>query len=228
MEEGYGNEVIFNGQKNVQYFLNYATEHVYCGSGLPDDYYPNSKQVYIKFRTNGAVTRPGFRILIVPDASCQYSYGGLQGRIKISESTDCDAQIVAPANYTLSLYFAEVIFGTADCDVEYVEVFDKSTNKSLQRACAYLDPGKSLFTTTNELRLHFKTGSFFNSFDVTYIASPVQDGPGCGGALYNTEGVFSNPFYPQNVRNNSICSWSVRVPSNTRVLLNFACKYASP
>ncbi|XP_064556077.1 cubilin homolog [Drosophila montana] len=221
VEQGYGNEVIFNGQKHVQFFLDYATEHVYCGSGLPDDYYPNSKQVYIKFRTNGAVTRPGFRMLIVPDASCQYSYGGLQGRIKISESTDCDAQIVAPANYTISLYFAEVIFGSADCNVEYVEVFDKTTNKSLQRECAYLDPGKSLFTTTNELRLHFKTGSFFNSFDVTYIASPVQDGPGCGGKLYNTEGIFANPFYPQNLRNNSDCRWSVRVPSNTRVLLNF-------
>ncbi|EDV99540.1 cubilin homolog [Drosophila grimshawi] len=220
VEHGYGSAVIFNGQKNTHSFLDYATEHVYCGNSLPDDYYPNSKNVYIKFRTNEAVTRTGFHIRVVPDLSCQYTYGGYQGRIKISETIDCDATIVAPVNHTLSIYYAEVIFGSSDCDVEYVEVFDMANNKSLQRTCAYLNAGKSIFTTTNQLRLHFKTGSILNNFDMTYIATPIENGPGCGGQLYNTEGIFSNPFYPQNVRNNSVCRWSVRVPSNTHVLLN--------
>lgn len=224
MEQGYGDMVIFNGRKSSRLYNEFSLEHVYCGNGLPDDYYPNSKQVYVKFRSNGSVTRPGFHIRIVPDATCKFSYGGLQGRVKISESLDCDAEILAPANYTLSLYYAEVGFGSSDCNVENIEIFDKVSNKSLQRVCSYMNPGKSLFTSTNELRLHFKTGSYFNSFDLTYIASPVADGPGCGGQLYNTEGIFANPFYPQNVRNNSDCRWSVRVPSNTRVLLHFECK----
>jgi len=225
LEEGYGNHVIYNGKTSSSYrFFDFATEHIYCGNGLPVDYYPNSKQMYVKFRSNAAVTKTGFRLRIVPDLGCRHNYGGIQGRIKFSGTADCDVFIAAPANYTLSLYYAEISLVSSTCSEENVEVFEKATNKSLQQLCSYLEPGKSLFTRTNELRLHFKTSSIYSTFDMTYIASKIEDGPGCGGEIYNTAGLFTNAFYPQNVRNNSECRWTVRVPSNNKVFLNFESK----
>ncbi|XP_034489715.1 cubilin homolog [Drosophila innubila] len=222
LEAGYGSHVVYNGKRESSFgSSDYATEHIYCGTGMPDDYYPNSEKMYVKFRSNGAVTKTGFRLRVVPNSGCQHNYGGVQGRVKFSGTADCDVYIVAPPNYLLSLYYAEVSLPSLNCDEEYVEAFDKATNKSLQRLCSYLEPGKSLFTQTNELRLHFKTGSIYSTFDMTYIASKVEAGPGCGGEIYNTEGLFTNPFYPMNVRNYSECRWTVRVPSNTRVLLHF-------
>ncbi|BFG01859.1 cubilin homolog [Drosophila madeirensis] len=220
VEQGYGSELIFNGHTSGSNMMNYATEHVYCGAGKPDTYYANAHEVYVKFRTNGAVTRPGFQIRVSLDSDCQRHYSGLQGRVRLSETSDCDVYIRAPANYTLSLYQAELVFGSFDCDQENMQVFDRN-NQSLQRICSYVDAGKSLFSQTNELRLHIKTGSYLSTLDLTFLASPVEAGPGCGGQLYNTEGIFTNPFYPENVRNNSDCRWTIQVPSNNRVLLFF-------
>lgn len=61
--------------------------------------------------------------------------------------------------------------------------------------------------------------------DITYLSS--IDGPGCGGTFFNNEGVFTNPFFPENVRNNSNCRWNIRVPNNLRVFLRFEGKSCS-
>ncbi|XP_020802550.1 LOW QUALITY PROTEIN: cubilin homolog [Drosophila serrata] len=220
VERGFGSELIFNGHTSAHNYINYATEHVYCGNVKPDTYYANSNEIYIKFRSNSMVTRPGFVLQIMLASNCERHYDGLQGRVRVSETSDCDIMIQAPVNHTLSLYYTELIFSSYDCDVEHLEVYDK-TNRTLQRVCAYVDVGKSLFTYTDQLRLHVTTGSYLSSLDLTYLASPVEKEPGCGGQFYNTEGVFANPFYPANVRNNSDCRWTVRVPSNNKVLLTF-------
>ncbi|KAH8397987.1 hypothetical protein KR222_008302, partial [Zaprionus bogoriensis] len=220
LNEGYGTNVVMSGHRGA--YQDFATEYVYCGRGLPDDYYPNTKQVYVKFHTTDhAANRTGFRLRVVPDRGCRHNYAGIQGRVKFAGTADCDVFITVPSNYTLSLYFSDVTFVLYDCNEESVEVFDRLTNKSLHRMCSYLETGKSIFTQTHDLRLHFKTDSYFSDFDMTYIASPVATGPGCGGDLYNTQGIFTNAFYPQNVRNNSDCRWNIRVPSNTRVLITF-------
>ncbi|KAH8276594.1 hypothetical protein KR044_004736, partial [Drosophila immigrans] len=221
LEQGYGSHMVYNGRKSRTNAFDFASEHIYCGSGVPEDYYPNTKQLYVKFHSNKEVGRPGFRLQLVPDAGCHHNYGGLQGRIKFADTADCDVFVTAPAGYVLSLYFGEVSLGSSECDEDHLEVFEKATNQSLQRLCSFVEGGKGLFTQTNELRLHFKTGSYYSTIDLTYIASKLGAGPGCGGNIYNTEGIFTNAFYPQSVRNNSNCRWNVRVPSNNRVLLRF-------
>lgn len=204
--------------------FNYATQFVYCGQGMPNDYYPNSNKVNVKFRTND--TRKGFKLRVLSDSTCRHVYGGIQGRVRFTDTADCDFFITVPVNYTVSLYFAEVTFGSYDCDDDYVTVYERASNKTLKRLCTYVDSSKSLFTQTNDLRLHLKTSSYLVDIDMTYIASPLAAGPGCGGDLYNTQGMFTNPFYPQNVRNNSDCRWNIRVPSNTKVYLQFEGVYS--
>ncbi|XP_062137785.1 cubilin homolog [Drosophila sulfurigaster albostrigata] len=221
LEQGYGSHMIYNGKKSRGEYFDYASEHVYCGTGIPDDFYPHTKNIYVKFHSNGANSRPGFRLQLMANAGCSHNYGGLQGRIVFADTADCDVFITAPAGYVLSLYYAEITLGTTDCSQESLEVFDKATNRSLQQQCTYVQTGSGLFTQTNDLRLHFKTGSYYSNIDLTYIANKVELGPGCGGDIYNTAGVFSNAFYPQSVRNNSNCRWNLRVPSNNRVMLHF-------
>lgn len=111
------------------------------------------------------------------------------------------------------------MFSEYDCEKENLEVFDAHTNTSLQRLCEFVDTGKSLFSNTNELRMRLKLSGYYTSVDITYLAS--NNGPGCGGDFYNTQGILTNPFYPNHVRNNSDCRWNIRVPGNTKVLLRF-------
>lgn len=220
VELGYGSELVFNGQTSGQDHFDYATEHVYCGNVKPDTYHSKANEVYLKFRSKGLEQRAGFQLRVILNSNADRHYDGLQGRIHLSQTIDSDITIRAPANHTLSLYYTEVIFGSYDCQTENLEVYDR-TNRSLQRICSFVDAGKSLFSNSDELRLHMKTGSFLTSLDLTYLASPAEKGPGCGGQFYNIEGIFANPFYPANVRNNSECQWIVRVPSNNKVFLTF-------
>ncbi|XP_017055443.1 cubilin homolog [Drosophila ficusphila] len=220
LEQGLGRELIMNGPSGGRNYIDYAAEHVYCGSVKPDTYYSNPTELYLKYRSKSQVQRLGFRVRIGLTSNTERHYEGLQGRVRVSNTNSFDVTIRAPVNHTLSLYYNELMMGSYECDTENLEVFDRS-NRSLQRVCAFLDVGKSLFSYADELRLHVKTGSYLTTLDLTYLASPVEKGPGCGGQFYNTEGLFANPFYPANVRNNSDCRWTVRVPSNNKVLLTF-------
>ncbi|XP_017064010.1 cubilin homolog [Drosophila eugracilis] len=220
VEQGFGSELVFNGQTSRRNHFDYAQEHVYCGNAKPDIYYANNDEAYLKYQSKSLEQRAGFQVKASANSNSELNFDGLQGRVRISQTTDCIINIRAPPNHTLSLYYTELVFGTWDCNLENLEVFDKD-NKSLQRDCSFVDVGKSLFSYSDQLRLNVKTGTYLTMLDLTYLASPIDKGPGCGGQFYNTEGIFTNPFYPNNVRNNSECQWIVQVPSNNKVLLTF-------
>lgn len=61
--------------------------------------------------------------------------------------------------------------------------------------------------------------------DITYLAS--DNGPGCGGELYNYGGTFTSPGYPNTDRNNTDCTWTINVPMNLFVALQFQGKFCS-
>ncbi|XP_050328157.1 cubilin homolog [Bactrocera neohumeralis] len=220
VERGYGTEVIHNGQMGGGQWSNYATNHVYCGNQLPDDYYSTGNTLIIKFQTDDEIEKTGFTLAAYAVEGCFRNFTGTQGFVQLADTTDeCDVYIEAPQNYTLSLYYSDVIFAEYECVKEYVEVFDSHTNSSLQKICSYTGNDKALFSNTNKLRIHLKMSGYYTRFEFTYLAS--QDGPGCGGNIYNTRGTIVNPFYPNNVRNNSDCRWNIRVPANLHILLSF-------
>ncbi|XP_061386037.1 cubilin homolog [Musca vetustissima] len=223
IDKGLGTKLIYNGydrNSNPYDISDFGTEHIYCGSHIPDDYFSSSKSVFVKFKSNDKVAKGGFKLKATMAEGCFRNFTGTQGRIKLAESTDhCDIYIKSPANTSLSLYYNELMFSEYDCAQEFMEVYDARTNTSLQKLCQYVETGKSLFTNSNELRLNLKLNGYYTQIDFTYLAS--SEGPGCGGDLYNTAGIITNPFYPNNVRNNSDCRWNIRVPSNMKVLLRF-------
>lgn len=81
---------------------------------------------------------------------------------------------------------------------------------------------KSLFTNTNHLEIEIKIEDYYSKYDIIYLAS--TSGLGCGGDLYNYEGMFTSPMYPFNDRGNSECRWNIRVPNNKKVVLYFEGK----
>ncbi|XP_053948471.1 cubilin homolog [Anastrepha ludens] len=220
IEKGYGTEFVFNGQRGSVDWSNFAIDFVYCGNHLPDDFFSTGNTLIIKFQTDDEIEKTGFSISAFAVEGCFRNFTGTQGRIQISETAEeCDVYIEAPQNYTLSLYYADVTFAEYACEKEHIEVFNAYTNSSLQKICSYTGNDKALFSTTNKLRLHFKMSGYYTKFETTYLAS--RDGVGCGGNLYNNRGTIVNPFYPNNVRNNSDCRWNIRVPGNLYVLLHF-------
>ncbi|XP_073838257.1 cubilin [Musca autumnalis] len=223
IEKGLGTKLVYNGfNRDYGYYFasDYGAEHIYCGNKIPNDYFSSSKSVFVKFKSNAEVAKTGFKLKATKAEGCFRNFTGTQGRIKLAESSDhCDIYIKAPANTSLSLYYNEVMFSEYDCGAEYLEVFDARTNSSLQKLCEYIETGKSLFSSSNELRLNLKLSGYYTQIDFTYLAS--TQGPGCGGDLYNTAGIITNPYYPNNVRNNSDCRWNIRVPSNMKLLLRF-------
>ncbi|KAH8274197.1 hypothetical protein KR018_002473, partial [Drosophila ironensis] len=220
VQKGYGTDVVFNGHISGTPAFGFAVESIYCGNSTPDTFNGNSNELFVQFRASRRNTHSSVHLQAILSSNCRRHYLALQGRIRLSQTSDCDVIVSVPQNYSLSLYYSEVEFSTFSCSVMDIEVFDRQ-NTSLQKVCSFMDPDKSLFTSTNYLRLHLKTGSYLTSLDVTYLASPAELGSGCGGQFYNTEGIFTNPFYPANIRNNSDCRWVVRVPSNNKVVLTF-------
>lgn len=210
------NPMLYSDQSGAAY----ATEYIYCGNHTPNDYFSGSKVLFVKFSSNENITRNGFLMKATATNGCYRNFTGIQGRIKLMQNVEeCDIYIRSPANHTLSLYYQDAIFSEFDCDKEYIEVFDIASNTSLQKNCNYMDVGRALFTTVNALRIHIKLNGYFSHILITYVAS--TNGTGCGGDLYNTGGTLTNPFYPQNKRENAICRWNIRVPPNLQVLLKF-------
>lgn len=225
IEKGYGSKLVFNGitPNSISSGYDFLAEHIYCGSQKPSDYFSSSKTVFIKFKSNENVTTSGFNLKATPAHGCYRNFTGVHGSIRLEEYVEhCDVYIRSPQNTTLSLYYREATFTEYDCFKEYMEVFDIHSNTSLQKICSYAEVGKALFSLTNELRLHVQLSGYYTQLSITYVAS--TEGPGCGGDIYNTGGVITSPFYPQNVRNNSDCRWNIRVPSNLKVLLKFLGK----
>lgn len=60
---------------------------------------------------------------------------------------------------------------------------------------------------------------------VIMVLTFLNKGRGCGGELYNYRGKFTSPMYPGNYRNESLCTWMVRVPSGMRTALKFSGIY---
>ncbi|XP_017013207.2 cubilin homolog [Drosophila takahashii] len=215
-------EVFFDKEQS----LDLTTDHEYCGTVKPDTYYANNGELNLRYWSSGLSPGAGFQVHISLSASCERHYGGLQGRVGLSATSDCNIMIRAQANHTLSLYINKLYFSSLGFEYcsNSLEVFDRN-NRSLHRFCDNVSIGDSLFSYKEELRLQLKATAKLEQLDITYLATPVEREPGCGGQFYNTAGIFTNPLYPHAVRNHSDCRWIVRVPSNTKVLLNIRYIY---
>lgn len=97
-------------------------------------------------------------------------------------------------------------------------------------ACGYGLPDP-VFSTTNKLWIQAwimqpSAKVFANTISGTYDAvyTSSNKGRGCGGTLFNYKGRISSPLYPNPYRQNSLCTWNIRVPIGMKAAMKFSGK----
>ncbi|XP_063226608.1 cubilin [Bacillus rossius redtenbacheri] len=234
VSEGLDQNIVYSGSSTYpqSYFMGSPitlSSGTYCGRGHPHDYYSNSNAVRVTFTSNSNVTAKGFKFQY-SKAICNRNYTGVQGRIKITEhmfgrntNSECIIIIQAQPNHTISLYFHEFsMFSLHNCTSSYLQIRDGAEGNSpiLATVCGSQIP-PPVFSNTSAIRL-FKNSTFMfmtYSFDIIYTTT--DQGPGCGGPIFNYAGTFTSPLYPNSYRKVSQCRWDIMVPARLVPVIQF-------
>ncbi|CAG9816798.1 unnamed protein product [Phaedon cochleariae] len=227
ISEGLGPNTVYNGgSKSLSLSYNDVSgRHLFCGSDRkPFDYYSNGKAISLSLVSSNSMAKGrGFK-LEYSLAGCNRNYTELQGRINNgNDRRECHISIVVPDNMTISLYFSSFyMFHSVNCTDQAFEVRDGSPDgKILLTACGYRVPDP-VFSFTNKLYVHQWSHRVIGSlmrFDFVYTST--TEGRGCGGELYNSRGKIYSPMYPNPFRNDTICTWTIKVPVGLHAVLKF-------
>ncbi|XP_023016013.2 cubilin [Leptinotarsa decemlineata] len=227
VHEGLGPGAIFNGQ-STSLSLAYTEvtgRHVFCGKEeKPFDYYSSSKALSITFTSKNSMFKgSGFK-LEYSIAGCNRNYTSLESRVSNGyKNRNCSFSIIVPENRTISIYFNTFyMIHTVNCTDAALVIRDGSpTGKILLNACGYRIPDP-IFSFTNQLFVHSfaKDGTrFMMKFDFVYTST--DNGRGCGGEMYNNKGKVYSPLYPNAFRNDTECTWVIKVPVGLQTALKF-------
>jgi cubilin len=137
-------------------------------------------------------------------------------------NANCEVKIITPAGYKLAIFFAVFeLEQHENCAYDYLAIY----NSTVVAAESLVPPsplcGRTvpdpIFLNTNTALLKFVTdGSLTHAgYDITYLASP----DGCGGQLWDVNGTFTSPGYPQTVSTTVKCHWLISVPQQRHVNL---------
>ncbi|XP_018577861.1 cubilin-like [Anoplophora glabripennis] len=225
--EGFGPQAVYNSPRRTIFltYNNVQGKHTFCGAEeSPFDYYSIGRSLTITFRSLiTSKTSKGFKIEY-RTAGCNRNYTSLQGRIFSSnDKSECFITITVPENRTISLYFQKMVISHSfNCKKAAFEVRDNGPNgTTLMRSCGVRIPDP-VFSYTNKLYVHIfneDVSPYMLSYDVGYTSTDA--GRGCGGELYNYGGWVSSPLYPNEFRNSTVCTWTLRVPVGLNAVLKF-------
>eukprot|EP00094_Tigriopus_californicus_P007479 TCALIF_07201-PA protein Name:"Similar to CUBN Cubilin (Canis familiaris)" AED:0.40 eAED:0.40 QI:0/0.87/0.82/1/1/0.88/17/121/1211 len=201
----------------------------FCGNEIPHEFFSTGEMVKIQFVSDSQNTGRGFR-LEHSIASCNRSYGGSYGRIlspgypsRVSRGTVCDLVINAPSGSTIALYFSVFRLSySQNCTRNSLEIRDGAnpTDRVISRMCGY-STGPTIVSSGPSLRLKLKVGSSYGTsgYDITYTTT--NQGPGCGGLIFDSQGSVSSQGFPGNTSQASDCTWTLRVPHGEIIELRF-------
>lgn len=99
------------------------------------------------------------------------------------------------------------------------QITDVKTNKTMFSSTESGWDPRTIFTTTNELRIESHELEILNMF---YYSTKNNLPSGCGGEIIVSG---NNPIYlknpPYEGRNHSVCSWHLTVPPGTPLRISF-------
>ncbi|RXG73623.1 Cubilin [Armadillidium vulgare] len=208
----------------------------YCG---PDHRVTNPivsslNALYLEFRTDGSVSNKGFSATYSTiDIGCGGIHRTLSGTINSPSSpesypgnTDCRWVIDLPPQYVIQLTWNSFsLENHFSCRFDYVEIFDNSSVPSLGGRMGSKYCGTSILpvmtSTGNIMTIHFHSDQSINhdGFSATYHA--LHADRVCGGHYHMSSGRITSPNYPLNYPDTKTCSWTITVPVNHQIRLNF-------
>ncbi|VVC39263.1 EGF-like, conserved site,EGF-like calcium-binding domain,CUB domain,EGF domain,EGF-like calcium- [Cinara cedri] len=177
-----------------------------------------SNTVDLKLHTDSQKTSKGFK-LEYSSSNCRKTYNKENGRV-IMNSNQKKSPVVCTftislnhPNLTISVYFSKINVLNQK-DNNFLKIYDgPSVFSPLINAdipMKYSGPF-SIFSTGPSLTMSFKMSpDFIGMFDMIYTST--KEGRGCGGKIYNTEGLVTSPLYPYVYRKNATCKWDIAVP----------------
>ncbi|XP_064418166.1 embryonic protein UVS.2-like [Latimeria chalumnae] len=128
--------------------------------------------------------------------------------------------LIKPRSKQLVLTFKAVdIESSSDCSKDYIKVYDGDTKTSrvlLDKSCGNVTL-PLLIASGNLMLIEFVSDSSITApgFTASYFVVT------CGGTFTTKTGEFSSPFYPENYRAHTECSWTIVAPRSHKIILEF-------
>ncbi|KAK9396207.1 cubilin [Crotalus adamanteus] len=210
-----------------------------CGREPPAPIRSTGNAMFIQFTSDSSITGTGFNASF--HKSCGGTFHANKGMITSPNypqnylpNLSCSWRVLVPDGFIIGIHFEEpfhVLNDDAFCiHGDYVELRNgpdfsapplglENTNG---RFCGN-NTFPIMFTTDNQLFIHFNSGSSNGSqgFKLIYEAK----GLACGGNVYitqdNPSGFISSPNYPENYPFFADCIWTIAVPYGMGVELQF-------
>eukprot|EP00794_Sanderia_malayensis_P007035 gene7036-7824_t len=139
----------------------------FCGTDFPSVINSTSNQLYLKFQSDGSVSKSGFKLRYEASSGCDKNFFQSKGVVtsplypKVYPSDAvCKYVITVPENQHVKLTFADIeLEDDVKCKFDYVEIFDtyEADEASIGRFCGKNVPKSAIRTIGNVMILKFVT-----------------------------------------------------------------------
>eukprot|EP00795_Rhopilema_esculentum_P014104 gene14104-5092_t len=204
----------------------------YCGSTTPSPIVTSSNRVSVQFVTDGTTQSSGFMVNYTQFVQ------GCGGQLSISDplaignlsspnyptnypiNIECTWVLNVPAGDTILFTFVDLDIETgAGCRWDYVELRDGGTlgSNSLGKFCGSSVPTPARYISTgNQLFVKIRSDA-----SVTGRGFTASWKIGCGRTFTAASGTVTSPGFPSTYPNNRDCSYTIQIPENKRIQLDF-------
>ncbi|KAJ8276925.1 hypothetical protein GJAV_G00069430 [Gymnothorax javanicus] len=197
----------------------------YCGYTRPAPITSSSNALWIRFKSDGSVSRAGFRATY--EVGCGGTLSG-SGQIRspfhpnsYPHDKTCEWVINQPPGYVVTLTFLSFDIETSStCHYDYVEVKDGSTASSplIGRYCGNQVPDL-VQSTQRSLFIRFRTDASVSNHGFTAQYESAEEG--CGESLNDPSGTITSPGHPTNYPHGANCTWYISVAPGNIIRLSF-------
>ncbi|XP_023942426.2 cubilin-like [Bicyclus anynana] len=195
-----------------------------CGNSLPKPITSNTNSMQIKFVTGGYFPKAGFRLEWFNFGCGGYitkKSGSLSmDRISTPGQLECEWIIETPGGTAVSINFTEFFLAESkNCTTDAIEIYNGQSIDFplLTKFC--LKGQINVEASSNFLLVKLIKQSSLR--DVYFKSTFTSHRSRCGGVIESPSGSIHSINYPKNYDNNMDCLWSIRVPKNHRIMLNF-------
>ncbi|KAJ6666688.1 hypothetical protein lerEdw1_020412 [Lerista edwardsae] len=199
-----------------------------CGNSLPSTQRSSGAALYVRFRSDGTVTRAGFSAKY-SRAVCGGTLTGQNGFIESIGFPDrhypdnllCEWFLHGPMDHSLTISFEALdIQNSPDCINDYVEIREPhAAGELLGKYCGATQPS-ALYTSGNLAYVKFVSDGSISApgFRLHFAAGAEE----CGGELNDISGTFTSPNYPNSYPRKRNCEWRITVALGRRVTLTIS------
>ncbi|KAF6722152.1 Cubilin [Oryzias melastigma] len=196
----------------------------YCGNSLPAPIVSSSNSLWIRFKSDNAVSHSGFRAVYT--VACGGTLSGT-GQFRSPYHPNayphnklCEWVINQPEGYVVTLDFLSFDVEGGSCLFDFVEVRDGSTSSSplLGKFCGSDIPAR-LQSTQRSMYIQFRTDASISNHGFAAVYDSAIEG--CGDTLTGPSGTITSPGHPTSYPHGANCTWFISVQPGNLIRLSF-------